>query len=256
MPSFQDVQAISVILLQILVDAVCQNPCCLKSFAAVTQTCVAWHALCRTSSLLAKIWIVSGIENAANHGRTQRLVDRVQANSRNAVLPSKFFCTDADGELTEALTQDAADSIQQAVHLQLFLTRFDWDGYSTLRVQAIVARLIKTNHPRLNETQITTASQILLHGCVSALRSHLHQFHHYTEAPVPGDAQPIFIRRADVQFAHLKWQQFRECTSLTNGNLNMYFLICVLDFLDALRTAHPAMRKVLLVMHGVEFETL
>ena len=117
MPSVQDLQANSVIFLQILADAVYQNPCCMKSLAAVTQTCAAWHEFCRTSSLIAKTWILPEILNAAPDVRTKRLMDRVCAHATDAAGNSKFFCIDSDGQLTNVLTKDAADNIKNTINI-------------------------------------------------------------------------------------------------------------------------------------------
>jgi len=64
---------------------------------------------------------------------------------------------------------------------------------------------------------------IILQEWVFTKESHPEEFHHYLKPPE--GPQPKAIRRADVQFAHLQWKQFCNCTGLTNGNLNMYFLI-------------------------------
>ena len=154
-------------------------------------------------------------------------------------------------QLTNVLTKDAADSIKKVVQLQLFLARLNWNGFKLMRVQTIVERAIHMNYPKkLNETQLTTASETLLQQCVFRKESQPEEFHHYLKPPE--GPQSKAIRRADVPFAHLQWKQFCNCTSLTSGNLNMYFLIYVLDFLDTLRTASPYGRNMVLAMHGVD----
>ena len=165
------------------------------------------------------------------------------------------------------LTKDSEDSIKKAVQLQLFLARFDtarcssscsmcsssWNSLSTLGVQTIVERAIHLNHPTLNATQLTIASATLLQECVFTKESHQAEFHHYFK--LTEESQQRSIRREDVQMAHLQWKQFCNCTGLTNGNLNMYFLIYVLDFLDTLRSVSPTTRTVLLAIHGVDEES-
>ena len=124
---------------------------------------------------------------------------------------------------------------------------------ATLRLQAILKRVIHVNHPKLKETQLTTAIETLLQECVFTKDSQPDELHHYLTSPE--EPQTKAIRRADVQFAHLQWKQFGKCTGLTNGNLNMYFLIYVLDFLDTIRTASPKSRDMILAMHGIDVET-
>ena len=215
---------------------------------------------------MARTWILPGIVKAPpdwnvdpsaspwNWGmRTQRLFDRVHAHATDAGGDLKFFCRNSHGELTDVLTKDATDSIKIVVQLQMFLAEWKWNGSATLRLQAILKRVIYVNHPKLSETQLTTAIETLLQEFVFTKESHPDEFHHYLTSPE--EPQTKAIRRADVQFAHLQWKQFGKCTGLTNGNLNMYFLIYVLDFLDTIRTASPKSRDMILAMHGVDVET-
>ena len=246
MPCFQDLLGNYTIFLQILVDGVYQNPCCIKSIAAVTQTCVAWHEFCRTSSLMARTWIVPGIHNAETDVRTQRLIERALAHATDAAGDCKFF-TDEHGQLCNVLNTVAQDSIKKVIQLQMFLNRLDWLGWATLRAQTIVERAICKSHPNLSNTQVAAAGVTLLQQCGFTKQSHPQEFHHYyaTEGPKA-------IRYVDVKLAHLKWKQFCDCTALTNGNLNMYFLIYVLDFLDGFRRLDFWSRRFVLALHGFD----
>ena len=95
-------------------------------------------------------WNVDPSGSPWNWGiRTQRLFDRVHAHATDAGGDLKFFCRNSHGELTDVLTKDATDSIKKVVQLQLFLARLKWNGSATLRLQAILKRVIHVNHPKL-----------------------------------------------------------------------------------------------------------